>query len=286
MDSRFSEIQQNARLVRENTQLFHECLFSWIERLEQQVDSLTEEVVVLKQQVSSLQAQLVSSEPCAPEHPEPQPSAPEHPEPQPSAPEFPEPQPSAPEHPEMKPAVGYDVDSFDVRIVEEEMQVVAEDIVAEDIVADEAVADEAVADDSVSAVMREFPKEIQPEVEPELPFGVVELDPQAEPISEQEQQLSILEAAARNSQPEWMVDLAGPAVEDVRKALSLNDRIILIRELFGGSGDALAAALDAANQAPDLATFVAKMRVERPSWDEKSPLVYRFYMSVRRKIRK
>ena len=176
----------------------------------------------------------------------------------------------------MKPAVGYDVDSFDVRIVEEEMQVVAEDIVA----------DEAVADDSVSAVMREFPKEIQPEVEPELPFGVVELDPQAEPISEQEQQLSILEAAARNSQPEWMVDLAGPAVEDVRKALSLNDRIILIRELFGGSGDALAAALDAANQAPDLATFVAKMRVERPSWDEKSPLVYRFYMIVRRKIRK
>lgn len=271
MDSRFSEIQQNARLVRENTQLFHECLFSWIERLEQQVDSLTEEVVVLKQQVSSLQAQLVSSEPCAPEHPEPQ--------------------PSAPEHSEMKPAVGYDVDSFDVRIVEEEMQVVAEDIVAEDIVADEAVADEAVADevvadDSVSAVMREFPKEIQPEVEPELPFGVVELDPQAEPISEQEQQLSILEAAARNSQPEWMVDLAGPAVEDVRKALSLNDRIILIRELFGGSGDALAAALDAANQAPDLATFVAKMRVERPSWDEKSPLVYRFYMIVRRKIRK
>ncbi len=98
--------------------------------------------------------------------------------------------------------------------------------------------------------------------------------------------MSILEAAARNSQPEWMVDLAGPAVEDVRKALSLNDRIILIRELFGGSGDALAAALDAANQAPDLATFVAKMRVERPSWDEKSPLVYRFYMIVRRKIRK
>lgn len=281
MDSRFSEIQQNARLVRENTQLFHECLFSWIERLEQQVDSLTEEVVVLKQQVSSLQAQLVSSEPCAPEHPEPEPSAPEPPELQPSAPEFPEPQPSAPEHSEMKPAVGYDVDSFDVRIVEEEMQVVAEDIVA-----DEAVADEVVADDSVSAVMREFPKEIQPEVEPELPFGVVELDPQAEPISEQEQQLSILEAAARNSQPEWMVDLAGPAVEDVRKALSLNDRIILIRELFGGSGDALAAALDAANQAPDLATFVAKMRVERPSWDEKSPLVYRFYMIVRRKIRK
>lgn len=136
------------------------------------------------------------------------------------------------------------------------------------------------------------------EQEPELPFGanvlmeegdlfagVVELSTEVEPISEQEQQLSILEAAARRSQPAWKVDLAGPEVSDVRKALSLNDRIVLIRELFDNSGDALAAALDAANQATSLDEFVAKMRSEHPQWDEQSPLVYRYYMIVRRKIR-
>lgn len=136
------------------------------------------------------------------------------------------------------------------------------------------------------------------EQEPELPFGanvlmeegdlfagVVELSTEVEPISEQEQQLSILEAAARRSQPAWKVDLAGPEVSDVRKALSLNDRIVLIRELFDNSGDALAAALDAANQATSLDEFVAKMRREHPQWDEQSPLVYRYYMIVRRKIR-
>ncbi len=136
-----------------------------------------------------------------------------------------------------------------------------------------------------------------PEFEPELPFGanvlldgdlfagVVELSTEVEPISEQEQQLSILEAAARRAQPAWLVDLAGPEVTDVRKALSLNDRIVLIRELFHNSGDALAAALDAANQANSLAEFVDKMRCDHPDWDEQDPLVYRYYMIVRRKIR-
>ena len=71
----------------------------------------------------------------------------------------------------------------------------------------------------------------------------------------------------------------------ITSGLSLNDRIVLIRELFHNSGDALAAALDAANQANSLAEFVDKMRCDHPDWDEQDPLVYRYYMIVRRKIR-
>lgn len=153
------------------------------------------------------------------------------------------------------------------------------------------------AADEVGGEEDEDEENDMPEVEPELPFGanvlldgdlfagVVELSTEVEPISEQEQQLSILEAAARRAQPAWLVDLAGPEVTDVRKALSLNDRIVLIRELFHNSGDALAAALDAANQANSLAEFVDKMRCDHPDWDEQDPLVYRYYMIVRRKIR-
>lgn len=196
-----------------------------------------------------------------------------------------------------------------------EEQAEAADAVAEEVADDVAEAAEEpvreaveVAVDAEDLPVAEGPAEADPivptepdfemEQEPELPFGanvlmeegdlfagVVELSTEVEPISEQEQQLSILEAAARRSQPAWKVDLAGPEVSDVRKALSLNDRIVLIRELFDNSGDALAAALDAANQATSLDEFVAKMRREHPQWDEQSPLVYRYYMIVRRKIR-
>ncbi|MBO7279212.1 MAG: hypothetical protein J6U70_06435 [Bacteroidales bacterium] len=196
-----------------------------------------------------------------------------------------------------------------------EEQAEAAEAVAEEVADDVAEAAEEpvreaveVAVDAEDLPVAEGPAEADPivptepdfemEQEPELPFGanvlmeegdlfagVVELSTEVEPISEQEQQLSILEAAARRSQPAWKVDLAGPEVSDVRKALSLNDRIVLIRELFDNSGDALAAALDAANQATSLDEFVAKMRREHPQWDEQSPLVYRYYMIVRRKIR-
>ena len=198
---------------------------------------------------------------------------------------------------------------------EQEEQAEAAEAVAEEVADDVAEAAEEpvreaveVAVDAEDLPVAEGPAEADPivptepdfemEQEPELPFGanvlmeegdlfagVVELSTEVEPISEQEQQLSILEAAARRSQPAWKVDLAGPEVSDVRKALSLNDRIVLIRELFDNSGDALAAALDAANQATSLDEFVAKMRREHPQWDEQSPLVYRYYMIVRRKIR-
>lgn len=86
--------------------------------------------------------------------------------------------------------------------------------------------------------------------------------------------------------PAWQTDLAGMPVEQVRKGLSLNDRIVLMRELFDGNPASMDLALDLADRAGTLDEFVAQMRSLHPDWDEASDSVYRFYMLARRKIRK
>lgn len=255
MDARFSEIQQHADKLQQ-------AQLSWAEFTEQRVLDLMEQVAGLREEVSQLRASLQAQQEqllAYQQLPKP----------------IEEPLEEIAEEPEVAP-------------LEEHSEETAEEL-----------AEEIIEDFLVGPLENEPQLEIQAtlssrEREPELPFEremvvdeeiFVELNPEAEPISEQEQQLSILEAAARKSQPAWLVDLAGPSVTDVRKALSLNDRIVLIRELFNGSGDLLAATLDAVNQASNLSEFVEKMRREHPQWDEQSPLVYRFYMIVRRKIR-
>ena len=255
MDARFSEIQQHADKLQQ-------AQLSWAEFTEQRVLDLMEQVAGLREEVSQLRASLQAQQEqllAYQQLPKP----------------IEEPLEEIAEEPE-------------VASLEELSEETSEEL-----------SEEITEDFLVEPLENEPQLEIQAtlssrEREPELPFEremvvdeeiFVELNPEAEPISEQEQQLSILEAAARKSQPAWLVDLAGPSVTDVRKALSLNDRIVLIRELFNGSGDLLAATLDAVNQASNLSEFVEKMRREHPQWDEQSPLVYRFYMIVRRKIR-
>lgn len=88
------------------------------------------------------------------------------------------------------------------------------------------------------------------------------------------------------SRPAWLTDMAGMQVAAVRNALSLNDRIVLMRELFDGNAASMDLALDLADRAETLDGFVAQMRRLHPDWDEASDPVYRFYMVARRKIRK
>lgn len=255
MDARFSEIQQHANKLQQ-------AQLSWAEFTEQRVLDLMEQVASLREEVSQLRASLQAQQEqlLAYQHlPKP----------------IEEPLEEIAEEPEVAP-----LEELSEETSEELSEEITEDFLVEPLENEPQL--------EIQATLSSR------EREPELPFEremvvdeeiFVELNPEAEPISEQEQQLSILEAAARKSQPAWLVDLAGPSVTDVRKALSLNDRIVLIRELFNGSGDLLAATLDAANQANSLSEFVEKMRREHPQWDEQSPLVYRFYMIVRRKIR-
>lgn len=322
MDDRFYQIKEATLQVQELWLAWGKEVEMNIESLTQRVAELEQEIEVLQNELSRLRTEAHRQvtgvmEEAAPEVPvvsEPAPEVEDLPEE--DVPTAEEEEIVADEEIVAEEEAASEVEDLpEVQEEQEEMQAEAAEAVAEEVADDVAEAAEElvreaveVAVDAEDLPVAEGPAEADPivptepdfemEQEPELPFGanvlmeegdlfagVVELSTEVEPISEQEQQLSILEAAARRSQPAWKVDLAGPEVSDVRKALSLNDRIVLIRELFDNSGDALAAALDAANQATSLDEFVAKMRREHPQWDEQSPLVYRYYMIVRRKIR-
>lgn len=321
MDDRFYQIKEATLQVQELWLAWGKEVEMNIESLTQRVAELEQEIEVLQNELSRLRTEahpqvtgmmVESVEEAAVATESVEEAAPEVPvvsEPAPEVEDLPEEDVPTAEEEEIvadEEIVAEEEAASEVEDLPEEQEEQEEMQAEEQAEAAEAVAEE-VADD-VAETAEEPVREADPivptepdfemEQEPELPFGanvlmeegdlfagVVELSTEVEPISEQEQQLSILEAAARRSQPAWKVDLAGPEVSDVRKALSLNDRIVLIRELFDNSGDALAAALDAANQATSLDEFVAKMRSEHPQWDEQSPLVYRYYMIVRRKIR-
>ena len=83
----------------------------------------------------------------------------------------------------------------------------------------------------------------------------------------------------------WRTDMPGTAVKDIRSAISLNDRILFINNLFGQDPMAFQDALTRINQMESLDEVVDYASAERPEWDLESETVYRFMMAVRRKIR-
>ncbi len=86
-----------------------------------------------------------------------------------------------------------------------------------------------------------------------------------------------------DSEYQWMYDMPGEPVEDVRDAISFNDRINFISELFMEDDEQYELTMDRINEARSFAEVVSEMRAAF-DWDEESDEVYRFYMAVRRKF--
>jgi len=83
----------------------------------------------------------------------------------------------------------------------------------------------------------------------------------------------------------WRTDLPGSAVKDIRSAISLNDRIRFIRELFAEDAEKFQAVMEAINGMETLDEVVDFVKENNPSWNFNSDVVYRFMMAVRRKVR-
>lgn len=88
---------------------------------------------------------------------------------------------------------------------------------------------------------------------------------------------------ARDRYP-WYTDMPGDRVEDVNLAISLNDRLFFIRELFFGDDIQFQLMMDRVNESSSFEEVLADMRTAFPEWDEESEPVYRFYMAVRRRF--
>lgn len=83
----------------------------------------------------------------------------------------------------------------------------------------------------------------------------------------------------------WRKDMPGPEVKDVRSAISLNDREMFISTLFRDDSMLFQDVINKINALTTLEKAVQYLKENFPEWDMDSELVYRFMMSVRRKIR-
>lgn len=146
--------------------------------------------------------------------------------------------------------------------------------------APEEIADEAPA---------EAPAEIADETPAEAPAEPeVELDLFGEPVLRVNEKLGAGRSRSVGEKMEqkeaWRTAMPGAAVKDVRSAISLNDRVLFIRELFGGDAGLFQKAVDDINAMGSLDEMVAYVNERHPGWDLDSDTVYRLMMAVRRKL--
>ena len=125
--------------------------------------------------------------------------------------------------------------------------------------------------------------EPQPEqvVEQPAPEPVVE-QPQPEPAAEQPK---VEQPVAEQPKPEaprapQQTSLFGTPVTDIRQAVSIGDRFLFQRELFGGNAEKLQQTLTELNNLHSLDEAVAL--VDKFGWDKQSP-TYELFLNVLRR---
>lgn len=102
-------------------------------------------------------------------------------------------------------------------------------------------------------------------------------------FSDEEMETTILDSA-RSLRHSWRTDLPGSHVDDIKVAITLNDKLYYIKELFNGDEEQYRLSIDRLNEMRNLNEAVDYIRGAFPEWDEDSPGVYRFLMILRRRF--
>ena len=150
-----------------------------------------------------------------------------------------------------------------------------------------------IAEEAPAEIAEETPAEAPVEIAEETPAEApaepeVELDLFGEPVLRVNEKLGAGRSRSVGEKMEqkeaWRTAMPGTAVKDVRSAISLNDRVLFIRELFGGDAGLFQKAVDDINAMGSLDEMVAYVNERHPGWDLDSDTVYRLMMAVRRKL--
>lgn len=104
-------------------------------------------------------------------------------------------------------------------------------------------------------------------------------------ISQKEEKRTILEAA-RPDWYDWEVDYPASYIEDIAGGIGFNDKILFLKELFRNDEVLFSTVIKTLNEMGSFREAVGYMRENFPEWNEGRDEVYRFYMNVRRKLRK
>ena len=139
---------------------------------------------------------------------------------------------------------------------------------------------------TVELPQEETAVEPTPEPVPE-PQPVVEPEPEPQPEPVVEQPVAAQPEPAPAPQPEaprapQQTSLFGAAVTDIRQAVSIGDRFLFQRELFGGNAEKLQQTLAELNALHSFDEAVAF--IERFGWDKQSPTYELFTNVLRRRF--
>ena len=122
----------------------------------------------------------------------------------------------------------------------------------------------------------------EPVIEPMVePAPIVELEPQVEPEPIVEP-TPVAEKPAPRPAPQ-QTSLFGTTVEDIRQAISLGDRFLFQRELFGGNGELMQKTLDEINDLDSLSEAMEYI-ADTFEWDNESTAVKLFENVLKRRF--
>lgn len=113
-----------------------------------------------------------------------------------------------------------------------------------------------------------------------------DVEPVEEVVPEQEEKPAQKKAVndVMSSSEAWRHDKPGAPVEDIRSAITLNDRLLFINSLFGGDADKFRETVMTLNSMSGTDEAAAYLKENNPDWDFGSETVYRFMMAARRKL--
>ena len=129
--------------------------------------------------------------------------------------------------------------------------------------------------------------EPEPVVEEPAPAPILELDPVVDlaPVAEPEpvvEPAPVVEKPAPRPVPQ-QTSLFGTTVEDIRQAISLGDRFLFQRELFGGNGELMQKTLDEINALGSLSEAMEYV-ADTFEWDNESTAVKLFENVLKRRF--
>jgi len=88
--------------------------------------------------------------------------------------------------------------------------------------------------------------------------------------------------AARGAEPAWMLDNPGPHIDTLNHVITLNDKLLFIKDLFNDDTEQYRLSIQRIDEMKSFEEVLEYTREAFPDWDEESNAAYRFYMLVRR----
>ena len=138
----------------------------------------------------------------------------------------------------------------------------------------------------VEDTLNESPEEVEEEIEEQEELEVEEDNDDEEELEDEEDKVAVNEERIELiAKPEIMTrndSIVNSKIEDISKAISLGDRFLFQRELFGNNGEIMQktiAHLNSMNSAEEAMTYLQK----KFAWDKESTTVERFIQLISRR---